>query len=189
MATGAREDTNEQRIVDATLACIARWGLSKTTLDDVARQAGLSRATVYRAFPGGRDAILAAALHAEFARFLDDLGPALAVADTLADLLAGALGSAMAHITGSEALAGALANDPELLLPSLALERLEPVVAAARAVALPHLSRFLGSDDADLVFDLCVRTVLSYGLHPSPGLDAGDPRSVRRFVDTVLVPA
>jgi AraC-like DNA-binding protein len=41
------------RIIDATLACLARHGTAKTTVDDIARQAGVSRATVYRAFPGG----------------------------------------------------------------------------------------------------------------------------------------
>ena len=40
------------RVLDATLTCIARVGVAKTTLDDVAREAGCSRATVYRYFPG-----------------------------------------------------------------------------------------------------------------------------------------
>ena len=35
----------EARLIDATLICLARWGVAKTTLDDVARQAGCSRAT------------------------------------------------------------------------------------------------------------------------------------------------
>ena len=47
------------RIIDATLVCLARHGTVKTTVDDIARESGVSRATVYRAFPGGRDEILA----------------------------------------------------------------------------------------------------------------------------------
>ena len=47
----------DKRIVDATLRCVGRWGLAKTTLDDVAREAGCSRATVYRLFPGGKDSL------------------------------------------------------------------------------------------------------------------------------------
>jgi len=50
----------ETEVLGATVECVARWGLSKTTLDDVARAAGVSRATVYRLFPGGRDVLVRA---------------------------------------------------------------------------------------------------------------------------------
>src|SRR4051794_15964085 len=52
LAEGAEMSETETRILDATLACISRVGLNKTTLDDVAREAGCSRATLYRYFPG-----------------------------------------------------------------------------------------------------------------------------------------
>ena len=42
-----------ERLLQATYACVARWGLAKTTVEDAAREAGVSRATVYRYFPGG----------------------------------------------------------------------------------------------------------------------------------------
>src|ERR1700680_4637601 len=51
-------DGTRQRILEATYACVARWGLSKTTVEDAAREAGLSRATVYRYFPGGREELI-----------------------------------------------------------------------------------------------------------------------------------
>jgi len=46
------------RLYAGTYDCVARFGLSKTTIDDVARASGLSRATIYRTFPGGRDQLL-----------------------------------------------------------------------------------------------------------------------------------
>jgi len=48
-----------RRILEATYVCVARWGLSKTTVEDAARQAGLSRATVYRYFPAKTDLVAA----------------------------------------------------------------------------------------------------------------------------------
>src|SRR6476660_8543910 len=48
-ALTANEHTRT-RLLQATLSCVERWGLEKTSLEDVARQAGLSRATVYRYF-------------------------------------------------------------------------------------------------------------------------------------------
>jgi AcrR family transcriptional regulator len=54
-------DTAEarQQILAAAEIVIARYGVSKTTMDDIGRQAGVSRPTVYRYF-GDRDNLLAA---------------------------------------------------------------------------------------------------------------------------------
>lgn len=38
----------DQELLDATAAAIARWGLGEITLDRVAAEAGMSRATIYR---------------------------------------------------------------------------------------------------------------------------------------------
>ena len=39
-----------ERVLDATESCLQRFVLAKTTLEDVAKASGLSRATVYRLF-------------------------------------------------------------------------------------------------------------------------------------------
>ncbi|MBV8950773.1 MAG: helix-turn-helix transcriptional regulator, partial [Actinobacteria bacterium] len=66
------------RILEATFACIAKFGLAKTTMDDAAREAGLSRATVYRYFPGGRDELVREVVAWEVARFFLRLAEAVA---------------------------------------------------------------------------------------------------------------
>lgn len=38
----------DQELLDATAAAVARWGLGEITLDRVAAEAGMSRATIYR---------------------------------------------------------------------------------------------------------------------------------------------
>ena len=75
----------EQRIVDAALRCICRWGVAKTALDDAAREAGCSRATVYRLFPGGKDGLMEAVARTEIARFFAAVADRLAAAATLED--------------------------------------------------------------------------------------------------------
>jgi AcrR family transcriptional regulator len=54
-------DTAEarQQILAAAESVIARYGVSKTTMDDIGKQAGVSRPTVYRYF-GDRDNLLVA---------------------------------------------------------------------------------------------------------------------------------
>ena len=37
----------DERLLDAAASCYARFGLAKTTAEDVAREAGVSRATLY----------------------------------------------------------------------------------------------------------------------------------------------
>ena len=77
------------RIIDGTLTCLARHGTAKTTVDDIARQAGVSRATVYRVFPGGRDEILAAVVDTEMARLFSALGVRMGEAHDLTEALVG----------------------------------------------------------------------------------------------------
>ena len=53
-ATSGRE-----RTLDAAESCLQRFGLAKTTIEDVAQASALSRATIYRQF-GNRDGLLLA---------------------------------------------------------------------------------------------------------------------------------
>ncbi len=56
------EDEARRRIVEAATACLDRVGLAKTSLSDVAAEAGVTRQTVYRYFPGLNDILRAVAL-------------------------------------------------------------------------------------------------------------------------------
>ena len=56
-----------ERYLDAAEACYTRFGLAKTTVEDVAQAAGVSRATVYREFRN-RDELLLAVVEREAGR-------------------------------------------------------------------------------------------------------------------------
>ena len=77
----------EQRVLDAARRCCERWGLSKVNVDDIAAEAGISRATLYRLFPGGRDVLFEAMRVTEvndfFARLRDHLDGVDDVEDVL----------------------------------------------------------------------------------------------------------
>lgn len=67
------------RLVDAAEVCVDRFGLAKTTLEDVARQARVSRATVYRYFANRDELMLEVLLrdlersrHRDLVEFFDD---------------------------------------------------------------------------------------------------------------------
>lgn len=188
----ADETSTEARVRDATLACVARWGLRKTTLDDIARASGVSRATIYRAFPGGKDALLDAVLAGEISRFFHTLDDVVADAADLEELLVAGVGGAMRFLLGHDALRTVMALEPDLVLPQTAFHRLDPILSLASTFAAPHLRRLLpasGDEGATRAAEYLVRVVLSYCMHPSDHLDPADPASVRRLVRTHLVPA
>jgi AcrR family transcriptional regulator len=56
------EQEARRRIVEAATACIDRAGLARTSLSDVAAQAGVTRQTVYRYFPRLTDVLSAVAI-------------------------------------------------------------------------------------------------------------------------------
>jgi AcrR family transcriptional regulator len=65
-------DAARERLVDAAEACFDRLGMDRTTIDDVAREAHVSRATVYR-YVRDRDELVLAVLRRGADRFLTKL--------------------------------------------------------------------------------------------------------------------
>jgi len=182
-------DALEARLMDAMLECISRWGVAKTTADDIARAAGVSRATLYRAFPGGKDVALEALLRHELARFFAHVDGSLRAADTLEDLLVVGAVEAAEFLFAHDALGYVLQHEPERIFPVVAMHRMNSGLAIATAFLGPHLSRFVpdplrAQEGAELV----VRLLLSYAVDPSPSLDLTLPESVRRFVRAFVLP-
>jgi AcrR family transcriptional regulator len=181
----------EARIVEAMLDCIARWGVAKTTVDDIARAAGISRATLYRALPGGKEVAFEALLRHEAARFFAAVTDRLDDAASLEDLLVVGIVEAARFIDDHEALGFVLRHEPERILPALAFHRLDRALGIATGFTAPHLARFLPDRDPDALArgaEWVVRLLLSYAVDPSPDVRLTDPTSVRRFVRTFVAP-
>ncbi|MHB1137318.1 MAG: TetR/AcrR family transcriptional regulator [Microthrixaceae bacterium] len=178
----------EQRITDALLRCVARWGLSKTTVEDLAREAGVSRATVYRLFPGGKDAVLYVAVRAEVHRLLTELlAEALAAAD-LEQCLVDGVHHAAVFLGGHPALSFLRDHERAVLDQVVAFERLDVVLVAAGEALQPALARFLPAEDAHDAGVWCARLVLSYLAEPARDLDLCRRDDVVRLVRTFVLP-
>ncbi len=175
------------RAVQATLRCLARYGASKTTIDDVAREAGYSRATLYRAFPGGKDELLDTVVRSEVSRFFATIERQMQEADDLEELLVAAISVAVAEIEGHEALSFLLRHEPELVWPRVAFSELDRVLGLAATFMEPHLARRLDLEDARRVGEWVARVVVSNVVCP-PARGSLDAASAGRLVRSFLLP-
>lgn len=85
MTTAAKtetEDPTARRILDAALEQFTVFGLRRSSMDDVAKRAGVSRVTVYRRF-GTKDALVEQTLLRENSRFFQRLDQAVAALPTM----------------------------------------------------------------------------------------------------------
>lgn len=180
----------ERNLVAAAVRCVARWGLTKTSLEDIAHEAGVSRATVYRVFPGGKDRLVETVLHHEVGRLFHQAEAEARSAATLEDLLCVGLRVALHELTEHAALRYLVLHEPGALVPHLAFHRLGPLLAEVAELSRPHLGRFLAPDEVRPAAELVTRLALSFAFQPSPAvLDPRDPQSIRRMVRTYVLPA
>ena len=180
----------EQRLLEATLVCLARHGIAKTTLDDVAREAGVSRATLYRYFPG-KQALLSAAVTAEAARIAATVDAAGAQGHDLEDAVVAMMRTAAHELSRQAALQFALAHEPEQVLPYLAFEGGDAFLAAASGAFAPTLGRYLPAERAPRAAEWCARMVLTVLVPDGQAVIADDDvvrDLVRQFVLPGLVP-
>jgi AcrR family transcriptional regulator len=177
----------EDRILDATLACVARYGVAKTTLDDVAREAGCSRATVYRYF-AGKQQLLLAAVEREGTRIVAAVDAAAADAVTLEDALV-AMGTTAARVlTGNAALQFTLSHEPEVVLPTVTFEGGDRFLADVARALTPTFARFVPVDRAERAAEWCTRVLLAYlGADDAP-ISMTDADQVRELVHDFVVP-
>jgi AcrR family transcriptional regulator len=186
---GADDKTSVRvRIVDGALRCVARQGTVKTTADDIAKEAKVSRATVYRTFPGGMDAVFAAIVDTEVARLFSSLAVVMGEATDLEDVLVSGIVESARRLTRHEALRYLMDHEPGVVLRHLAFGEMDRFLAVASAFTAPFFGRWLEPEQATRAAEWAVRIVVSYLSCPSAGTDLTDERDARHLVETFVLP-
>jgi AcrR family transcriptional regulator len=186
---GADDRSSQRvRIVDAALRCLARQGLAKTTVDDIAREAGISRATLYRTFPGGKESVVGAVVDTEAARFFSAVAVAMGEAHDLEDVLVAGMVEAARRLSSHEALGFLLAHEPGTVLPHLAFGRMDGLLLSVGDMAAPFFARWLEPDQAARAAEWAIRIVFSYLLCPDDDVDLTDPDSARYVARRFVLP-
>ena len=185
IAEALRSDTRA-RILDAAFRSVSVYGLSRFTMDDVARAADVSRQTVYRYFPS-RDDLVLALVEREEEAFLDGTRAAFSSHPRLEDAMEQALLFSLRAAREHPLLDRLLAAEPEALLPYLTI-RGGPLLARARAV-LQELLRGRTDVRPELLHravDLAVRAVVSYTLTPTDDRPEDVARESARILTSAL---
>ncbi|WP_206050916.1 TetR/AcrR family transcriptional regulator [Nocardioides speluncae] len=188
---GAGDEANAD-LLDAAYELFCRYGIQRTTMDDVARRAGVSRITVYRRV-SSKEALVEQVMLREFRayveRFLADVGRA----ETLEDRVAVGFASALRAVRSNPLVDGLLRAEPDLAAPS---------VLGPDGSTLTVIGRFLAGQlrreqeagniaaavDVDLVAELMVRVSSSLLLTPSDLVDLEDAEQLETIARRYLAP-
>jgi AcrR family transcriptional regulator len=181
---------SRDRVVEAAERCFAQYGVAKTTVEDVARLAGSSRASVYRYFPGGRDEIILAALLASAHEFLPQIPARLRSARSAGEAIVELIVSAVDWVRSEPWRASLLATPLSRTLSAadavapyaVCADFIAPYFAAAQRAGLVRTQ--VGLDDA---VEFVVRMI--HSLLVVPGHRDRDDAETRRYVRTFVLPA
>ena len=165
--------------------------MAKTTVEDVVKESGVSRATIYRQFPGGRDELLLETVGWELANYFNQLADQVRDAPDLAELLERGLYFAHRSVEEHAVLRKIMDTEPERLLPLLTTESAKSVPFIADFL-LPYLQREQAAGrlrpgvDLGRAAEYLARAILS--LIGAPGRWAlDDPSQVRELVRDELL--
>ena len=171
------------RVLDAAAALLAQHGIRRTSMDDVAREAGCARPTIYRYYPS-RDALLGALLLREVGRYLDALDE-LQRKSTSARLLEDSFVFTLTYMRGHPVARGLLSLEADSILPllqSASGDVMNAIVDAVAALVSRQMDEgILRKADPRLVSEAFIRFVASFIFLPRVGFDPEDERSMRRL--------
>jgi AcrR family transcriptional regulator len=160
-----RNSRRETRLLDAAARLFARFGFDKTSIDEIARAAGVSKGAVYLHWPS-KDALFEATLIREGLRLQDDIRASID-ADPAGGTLAGIYRHSIVALEGNPLLLAAVTFDARVLGdyvrrqdPSISRQRLAFGEEFVRRMQAASLMR----PELEPGVTAYVMTVISFGL-------------------------
>jgi AcrR family transcriptional regulator len=184
-------DPLADRIAGAALEQFAEYGIRRSTIDDIARRAGVSKMTVFRRFEN-KQGLIAVVIAREIRRGMAELDLDWERQDTLEQALVHGFEFVGRFVRGHPLFDRLLRSDPELLLPlltvaggsalelyrSLIARRLRAEVDAGRAATA----------DVDRAAEVIARLAQSLLLTREGTISLDDHESVLAFVRLAVLP-
>jgi len=187
----APADAAGERILDAALEQFQSVGLRRSSMEDVARRAGLSRVTIYRRFPQ-KDRLLEAVLLRECRRLIGDMRAVMRPLATAEQRMVECFVFALRTASNHPLLTRLMAIEPEHLLPVMTLHA-GPVVAIISAFMTQQIRDAqqrgeVPPYDPRPVAEILTRMAQSLILTPQGGIPLDSERQARAFARNYIVP-
>lgn len=180
------------RIVSAAEANFSRFGFQKTSMEDIAREADMSRRTVYRYFPDKATLFQEVAARRTIV-YLDEIARRAAEAEGLSAQIE-EVARLMNRLVREDPISVALQlTDPDSLARTVTTESLELLrMAMAAIIPLIERARERGEVRSDLhaerAAEWIARMIFSLSATPSATFDIDDAEQTAEFIREFLVP-
>ncbi|MGW0043652.1 TetR/AcrR family transcriptional regulator [Rhodococcus sp. NPDC003348] len=184
-------DHTRTRLLDAAYEQFCRMGIQRSSMDEVAKRAGMSRITIYRKFET-KDALVDQVVLREFrryfTRFLDDI----AQARTAADRVVLGFVSSLRAIRSNPLIGGLIETEPALAGSVVGGDG--GTLAAVQQFVTGQLHREQRAGnvspdlDTNLVAEMMVRVSASFLTMPSRIIDLDDEAQLSMVARQFLVP-
>ncbi|MBO9522869.1 MAG: helix-turn-helix transcriptional regulator [Nocardioidaceae bacterium] len=175
-------------ILDAAQRVFEQYGARRANVEDVAKAAGISRSTLYRAYPT-KEALLQAVLDREIDEFFDQLD-ALASGLPPREAIVECFTAGMALTREIPLLARLVETEPEIITGIGGSSNTSVILGSADRVAqtLRRSGATMPDHELHVVSELMLRIAYTYMLNPHGTVDMTDPGQVRAYARTYLAP-
>jgi TetR/AcrR family transcriptional regulator len=183
--SGIPASTSERKILDAARGEFERYGVRRTTIDDIARRAGVSRRTLYRSFTS-KDALFERLMVEDATALFHRLGEVAEGRDPQGAIVE-CFTVGFQVIREMSLVQRILESEPEVLSPT-ARNSASLIQLGAQFIAgsLRRSGVTMPDEDLNAVSEILYRLAVSLLLNPEGQLDTFDSRAVRRYAERYL---
>lgn len=188
---GPGEDELVDRVVAAALDQFAEYGIRRSTIDDIARRAGVSKMTVFRRFEN-KQGLIAVVIAREIRRGMDELDRTWEAGRTLEEGLVEAFVFVGRYVRGHPLFDRLLRSEPEVLLPLITVDG-GPALALYRSLIAERLHAEVNAGraeppDLDRAAEVIARLAQSLLLTQEGAISLADRDSLTALVRIALLP-
>ncbi|HET8994934.1 MAG TPA: helix-turn-helix domain-containing protein [Rhodococcus sp. (in: high G+C Gram-positive bacteria)] len=184
-------DTVRARLLDAAYEQFCRSGIQRSSMEEVARRADLSRVTLYRKFES-KDALVEQVLLREFRRYFDSFLVEIRSARTVSERIVLGFVSSLRAIRTNPLIGGLLDAEPTLFAGSMVSDGRMLVIARQFVARQLRREQKVGAIadtvDIDLTAEMMVRISASFLMVPTALVDLDDDDQLAAIARKFIVP-